>query len=544
MAAENGERVTIKLYGPVSPTFGSALQRKGILAGDFDMELKLRYNSNGTCSVWVDDANPYLSAILSRDTNAVVYLDSVAIYSGHIEEQVVPLVPGDAIEFLIVDAWQMFLGGALAWPNPVPAAFAESRRTSGNVLAKRATPWTSGKLKPQDAFDLGQIGLGDREVVYSAGASPLYTWTSDNASENSLRFYPAFQRGLEPALPAESWETGYWNPRWRKYPASLPLSDLWHTEASWVQELIRENIVERMGYTNLHVGAQMTSIGKYVWYAGTVEEDMPASAPESWRYGPLLRFDVIEDAVEEFLDGVEGNGIRARIVWDSVNVRWALTIDEPTDLSTRVLSVEGGEIVGGSATLSGTPVSEVVAASSGDGPDRALDGARDVSRPIIYGWKREVFENASSVSPVWENPDGSFTVADSYRIEKYHHLNTNLNADIRAAFAASLKRAGLDRLEDGRAQDSVAPKLQESDWFRYTPGVNSGSDVGYDLGTRVAIRVPGVGVLYERVRGIDIDLSADGGLEIVPTVGDPTDRSDLSRPLARTARATSRIQRN
>ncbi|WP_460801468.1 Gp37-like protein [Microbacterium sp. GXF6406] len=516
MALENGDRVRIELWGPISAAFGNALGSRGVLASDFDLDLTLRYNKNGTAVVTVADDNALIPQIVKRDTDAVIFIDGASVYSGHVEEQTLPLIPGGVVEFVIVDVWEMFLGGSLAWPNPRPSGFAEARSASSTLL-RRVDPWTRGGLRPVDRFDIGQSGIPDLSPMYAQRPTlPTYT-ANGNITAEALAFL-----GDEFFTNWHS-NTGYWNPVWRDYLDQTYLDqNRTHTEASWIQAIVQQNVVQRLGYgARLSVGAH-NPLGKLVWYPGGWVEDQVAAAPEDWRYGPLLRFDVIEDAVEEWLDGVDDNSIRARIDWSEGLRRWDLIIDQPSDLSRRVLTVEGGEIIGGSATLSKTPTSDVVVGGSGNGSERAMLGKQSITNANTYGWKREVYEQASGSSPVWK--DGSYETPAEKRIPKYHHVETGLSAGVRNAYTATLNAAASKRLEEDRQRDGIDVKLQESEWFRFTP---SGFE-GYDLGTRVAVRVPNLGVVHERVRSVRITLDQKDGLVIEPTLGDPAATRELA----------------
>lgn len=72
-----------------------------------------------------------------------------------------------------------------------------------------------------------------------------------------------------------------------------------------------------------------------------------------------------------------------------------------------------------------------------------------------------------------------------------------------------------ERLAEGAAKTSLKVELIETGAFRY--------GVAFDLGDKVSVQPAGAAVITDRVREVEIDWSADGGLLVTPRVGEWTD---------------------
>lgn len=539
--------VKIELWGPSTDTYAAPYAPRGILAGDFLLDVTLRYNRNGTGVVVIPSDHPLASQVLRLNTVAVVFFDDTPVYCGWIEEPEIDLTPGGDISFPVTDSWDALLAATRAWVNPLPAGFAEQWNRDG-TLNKRVSPWTSGKLKCQDAFDVGQIGLGDREPVYAPGRTPLVRETGNYQNGHMLFEYPSLQRSLEenPRDAPAHVATGYWNPRYRVYPpasASAP-QDSAHYESTWIRELVSQNVVERLGFANLECPIP-SAFGKRVWYVGTSSQDYAESNPGSWRYGPLLRFDEIAKSIEDFLAlGDAGDRVQADIRWNPVTKKFRLAIEPAPGDFPNPLSVEGGEVVGGTVKLSKMPVTESIIGADGDGADRSYDGASDLSARDVRGRHRETFGSVNG-DPKWTSPvksDGStFTVYDKRQIPKYHRFwgeQAALGPEIVRQQENLVAKVARDEITAGKTRDIVKPVLQESGSFRWTPGSNE----GYRLGMRVGIIVPNAPMVMDRITSIRLVVGSKG-VQVTPSVGDiETNVSGALAEAARKAEATVRMR--
>ncbi len=74
-----------------------------------------------------------------------------------------------------------------------------------------------------------------------------------------------------------------------------------------------------------------------------------------------------------------------------------------------------------------------------------------------------------------------------------------------------------ERLLEGAAKSSLKAELIEAGPFRY--------GVSFDLGDKVSIKPAGAAVITDRVREVEINWDADGGLVVTPRVGEWSDDS-------------------
>lgn len=156
----------------------------------------------------------------------------------------------------------------------------------------------------------------------------------------------------------------------------------------------------------------------------------------------------------------------------------------------RVLTEESGAVVGAEFSITPPEVTRVVVGIGGTGTDREFHGPpelgyADLVAESLWGIRRQEF-------------------IDARDIEK-----TDANK-----VALSLERAK-ERLDEGRAKTSLKAELSETGFFKF--------GIAFNLGDQVSVRAAGATVITDRVREVEIDWTADGGLLVTPRVGDWSD---------------------
>lgn len=168
-------------------------------------------------------------------------------------------------------------------------------------------------------------------------------------------------------------------------------------------------------------------------------------------------------------------------------------------LFAQTLTDESGVLGQYTWEIEGPTVTRAIVGGEGEGASRTFRQYTDSSLETEWGYIAETFVDA-----------------------RLAEGETDLSPDGRAA------------LTEGRPRVTVTSELIETDWFKF----GNGSD-DYQLGDRVHIQPVEGGPVdtTELIRQVTITGSSDGGLRVVPSIGDSvTQEKKVARRLAKLAR--------
>lgn len=233
------------------------------------------------------------------------------------------------------------------------------------------------------------------------------------------------------------------------------------------------------------------------------------------RAAGLIRNDAIRNvyldvALEELL-AWSGLGLRA---YQRPGDR-AITVDvwEPTPWP-QALDVESGIVIDPSWSRTDPEGTRILIGGPGEDAARAFYELADLELEDDTNDVIELFKDATQNPPTW--PDA---LAEELKVFKYYALRPEVAAADRAAFRASLHRAGLEALDEAGLQIGVSAELAETESFHF-----GGSD-GIHLGDPIVINAAGQ-PFADRLTAATLSLG-DSGFSVTPQLGAaPTDEDE------------------
>ncbi|HLS00782.1 MAG TPA: hypothetical protein VK054_02185 [Beutenbergiaceae bacterium] len=200
---------------------------------------------------------------------------------------------------------------------------------------------------------------------------------------------------------------------------------------------------------------------------------------------------------DRILPAVDLAGIGLDAYQDGAGIR--VDVYQPSDLSHGpVLTEESGVVQSGTWELTPPTVTRVIVGGPGEGTAREWELVTDTAAEARWGVSIEQMRDARDVEEGAPN------------------------------MTATLRARGQEMLDEGAESARVTAQLAETEHFRV--------GVAYWLGDIVPVQLSGAPVLSDRVRSIDFDLSADGGLVVTPHIGvDDSFASVTTKNVARLA---------
>lgn len=517
--------IILHVWNPATSKYESRLP----LTDFSEVNLTLAYNARGACSVSLDDAHRYAADIARPDTLATILIDGVQEYSGMVENQRFPLVPGTGeITFDVTASWAI-LDRTLGWVNPVPAGRVSMYASDGTTVRARQSPWTTGSLATYAALNRAQAGIpsdAPLDVDYHA----IY---GDSIPTSVIRFWGTENAGGEGNTEDEK---GYWllSIDQQRFEDE---GNFFYAESGFIYHLIDQNLRRRLGYPVNTGASEITDprIGRdlifdQVWTGGTLNTSTERKAP-------LIRFNPIGTVVEDFLLGFIDEAIGFRFELDTSDFTYGMKFSTPNDVTSRPLDPEDGSIVGGDIALAPVVPNSIVIGGQGDMQDRALESYR--VGVTGHSFDYEAFHDATSQEPVWAE-----AIPEYQQIPKYHWANTLNTSQSREAYRNNLRSAGMKKVADETRHDAIAAEIVETPYFRYEPGTPTGPG-SFNVGTKVAVKTAHVGTVEQRIRRIEITATSGDGVTVKPFIGEIDEDVDfrLSRSLENVSGRTGKFER-
>ena len=137
--------------------------------------------------------------------------------------------------------------------------------------------------------------------------------------------------------------------------------------------------------------------------------------------------------------------------------------------------------------------------------------------------------------PIW--PEG-ITVEEN-KVPKYYLLRSDVSADLKAAFSASIAQVATESLAKGLPTYGISAQLAETESFSF-----GGTD-GIQLGDTVTIRTITGDLLTDRITRADFEFG-NGTFKVTPYMGDVRDdpNTQLAQTIADLAHGQRRISKD
>lgn len=245
---------------------------------------------------------------------------------------------------------------------------------------------------------------------------------------------------------------------------------------------------------------------------------------------PSFRMARLDDVVNEILS-LDGLGLTVQQATRATSIGVDVFVPGVWDMP---LTASSGVISGGSWSMSYPQITRALLGGPGEIAARQFITVNDTTGlEALYRDIIEVFRDASSAADlIW--PEG-LTVEEG-KVPKYYELRSDVSADLKAAYRASLVAAGELALTEGLPKFGISAELSETESFHF-----GGSD-GIQLGDQVTIQGLGGALYTDKITECQFQFG-NGTFNVKPIVGIRSDDPDtqLAQAIGNLAAAQRRL---